>query len=246
MAVVFRLNHLDAKSLWLDEITQVSLARLGVPLFFQQLAFYSGVPLDYLVQMSLLGLGLSEYAVRFHAAWFGILTVPLLYLTGRALGRRATTGLIAAALLSLFPFHIHYSQEARPYALFCLLELLAFYCAWRGVIENDRRAWWGYALATIGAFNTHYFAALFVVSIALAVAWRAVQLRATPRSALALIARFLASVAVALFSWHLMPWLGIAWVSGQRVLGLAPAPDWPAPSTRPCPRYFPACRHNCY
>ncbi len=230
MAVVFRLNHLDAKSLWLDEITQVSLARLGVPLFFQQLAFYSGVPLDYLVQMSLLGLGLSEYAVRFHAAWFGILTVPLLYISGRALSHRATTGLIAAALLSLFPFHNQYSQEARPYALLCFLELLAFYCAWRGVVEDDRRAWWGYALATIGAFNTHYFAALFVVPIAFAVAWRAVQMCATLRSALNLIARFLASVAAALFSWNLMPWLGIAWISGQRVLGLAPAPDWPPPS----------------
>ena len=229
MAVVFRLYHLDAKSLWLDEITQVSLARLGIPLFFWQLAFYSGVPLDYLVQMSLLGLGLSEYAVRFHAAWFGILTVPLLYITGRALSQRATTGPIAAALLALFPFHIQYSQEARPYALFCFLELLAFYCAWRGTIKDDRRAWWGYALATIGAFNTHYFAALFTVPIGFAVAWLAAQLRATPRSALILIVRFLASLAAALFSWNLMPWLGIALVSGQRVLGLAPAPDWPAP-----------------
>ncbi|MCC7353877.1 MAG: glycosyltransferase family 39 protein [Anaerolineae bacterium] len=234
-AALSRLGPLHTKSLWLDEITQVSVAQLGIPLFFWQLAFYSGVPLGYLVQMLLLGLGLSEYALRFHAAWFGILTVPLLYVTGRTLSRSATTGLIAAALLALFPLHIQYSQEARPYALFCFLELIAFYCAWRGITENNRLAWWGYALATIGAFNTHYFAALFVVPVALLVAGRAVQLRATPRLALTLIARFLAGVVVAIFTWTLMPWLGIAWISGQRVLGLAPAPDWPAPSLASLP-----------
>ena len=226
-AAWFRWNHLAAKSLWLDEITQVTLARLGVPYFFGQLTFYSGVPLDYLLQVAFLGLGLSEYALRFHAALLGILTVPLLYLTAYALTRHAPASLAAAALLTPFPLHIQYSQEARPYALFCLAELCAFYLAWRWLAEGRPRAWWGYTLATLAAFNTHYFALLFVLPVAFLVAWCAARSRGEPRLVRALLTRFVATLLLAFLSWAMMPWLRSAWMLSRQALGLAVAPDWP-------------------
>ena len=55
---------------------------------------------------------------------FGCVTIVLVFFAGRnLLGKRM--GLFGALLIAISPFHIWYSQEARPYALLIMVSLLA-------------------------------------------------------------------------------------------------------------------------
>ena len=73
-----------------------------------------------------LGLGGSEFGLRFFSALCFAPTVPVVYLIGRAVsGRRA--GLYAAWLTATAPFLINHAQQARMYTLltfFCSLSLM--------------------------------------------------------------------------------------------------------------------------
>ena len=226
LAAALRFGGMEVKSLWFDELSQVSLALLGFPALAQELVFYAGLPLDYVLQVASLGLGLSEFAVRFHAALLGIATVPLTFVLVRALVPQRYIALLATLLLAVFPFHWQYSQEARPYALFAFAQLLALYCIWRALKNDDRRAWWGFAGAEILAFNTHYFALIFLLPLVLAVFVRAWQVRTDWWRGGRLCLHFAGGIMLAFLSWIGTPWLSAFWIMGQRMLGLLPPPNF--------------------
>jgi len=118
-----RLLHLSRQSFWLDEVMTVNTAREAVP----SLAM-SGTspPLYYLLMHYWMKLvPESEATARLPSVICGVAAVLLLYLLGRRLVD-ARAGLVAALLLAVSPFHIHYSQEARTYSLMVLLALLSW------------------------------------------------------------------------------------------------------------------------
>jgi uncharacterized membrane protein len=57
---------------------------------------------------------------------FGFISIFLIYHLARQLFNR-DVGLLSALLMALSLFHIHYSQEARQYALVTLLTLTSSY-----------------------------------------------------------------------------------------------------------------------
>lgn len=125
-----RLYTLDSKSLWYDELLQLDIAQGSLSSILPQLPRHTAVPLDYFISHFWILLGRSDAWVRLPAAFIGTLTLPLVYQLGRAfLGK--TEGLLWMALLALSPFHIRYSQEARPYAVMVLGVILAVYAYWR-------------------------------------------------------------------------------------------------------------------
>jgi 4-amino-4-deoxy-L-arabinose transferase-like glycosyltransferase len=75
-------------------------------------------------------LGRSDGWLRIPAVLAGALTLPLVYQLGRRLLGRAE-GVLLMLLLAVAPFHVRYSQEARPYALLVLGAVLAAYALWR-------------------------------------------------------------------------------------------------------------------
>ena len=102
--------------------------------------------------------GSGEVGLRSLSALAGVLTVPATYAAGSALlSRRA--GLAAAALVAVNPFLVWYGQEARSYGLLVLLATLAVWAAIRG-----RPLLW--ALASVLALATHYFALFAVAPLA--------------------------------------------------------------------------------
>jgi uncharacterized membrane protein len=132
LAAVIRFVGMGEKQLWIDEIIQVIHSSPdSLPGILGGVAQdRGGAPLDYIVQhyvMKAFGSGFPiEVAARFHAALFGSISVFLIYvLCFRLLGNRRIAAL-SAALYAFYPFHHHYSQEGRPYALFVLLVLILF------------------------------------------------------------------------------------------------------------------------
>lgn len=129
-ACSIRFIGLGEKQLWVDEIIQVLHSRPdSIREIFKSAAEDRGAaPLDYVIQhfvMKAVG-SQNETSARLHAAIFGSISVVLVY--GLALGLlgESRIALISAALFAIYPFHHHYSQEARPYALFLFLALCLF------------------------------------------------------------------------------------------------------------------------
>jgi mannosyltransferase len=106
--------------------------------------------------------GLGEVGVRSLSALLGTALVPVAFGAARELaGRRA--GLIAAALVAVNPQLIFYSQEARAYSLLALLATLSFWAFVVARRDAHGRGLVLWALASVAALLTHYFAAFLVV-----------------------------------------------------------------------------------
>jgi dolichyl-phosphate-mannose-protein mannosyltransferase len=163
LALVVRL--LASRSLWLDEATSVSQARVPFGQMLDQLR--NGdvhPPLHHsILWVTVRLLGTSELAVRLPSILATVALVPLLYVLGCELyDRRA--GLAAAALATVAPFCVWYADEARMYGLFMLFATLALLMQVRAMRHDRRTDWALYAVAAAALVWTQYFGALFVLA----------------------------------------------------------------------------------
>ncbi len=171
---------LDAKALWWDESLSVQRAEQALwPLLQGRLTMVDGVsslltidqhPFFYFLLQGMLmrAAGSSEFAVRFVSAMAATLLVPAIYVLGRLLVRRVVLPLSApfwcSLLAAVSPFFLWYGQEARPYALWAMLTVLATYVLLRTVERPTWRWWLGYGAIIFMLLTTHYYA-VFVLPI---------------------------------------------------------------------------------
>jgi uncharacterized membrane protein len=101
--------------------------------------------------------GLHEFGFRLLPALAGVLLVPAVFALGRELAS-ARVGLAAAALVATSPYLVFYSQEARAYSLFALLSVLGLLCCVRAIRQPTDAAFALWAVVSIVAVATHYFA----------------------------------------------------------------------------------------
>lgn len=139
-----RLFNLGYASFSMDEAVDLFLASLSVSDIWAYIAhgFIFHPPLYYWVQHFVVIFGTGEYIVRFPAALYGALTIPIVYLLGKEFHSR-DIGILAAALIAVSPFHVFYSQDARPYSmmlLFCAIALVFFMQA----IRTDSGSAWAF------------------------------------------------------------------------------------------------------
>lgn len=117
LAAWLRLSGLTAQSLWWDEVVTWQQARLPLPEMLTATAADNYPPLyNLLARLAMDVFGETELALRLPSALLGIFDILAIYWVGRQVGGRLT-GLLAALLLTLSPFHLWYSGEARMYAL---------------------------------------------------------------------------------------------------------------------------------
>jgi len=109
----------------------------------------------------------TDFAVRLPLIGLSVLAIAGMYLVGRALaGPR--TGVAAAALVALSPFHVYYGEEINNYALAscAIVWAFVFYLRW---LQRERPSdAVGYCLCAIAACLTHYYAIMVVCAQALA------------------------------------------------------------------------------
>ena len=119
-------------------------------------------PFSFVLSWLATRIDLTPEMLRLPALVGGIGTIPLVYLTGiRTVGRGAA--LLAAALVTLSPFMIYYSAEARGYGLMMFLLLGSTLSMLLAVDRGGRRWWIVYALLTCATVYTHY-TAVFVIA----------------------------------------------------------------------------------
>lgn len=124
VALGIRLYGLDVNNIGLDESVSWFQSKDTFADLLVRTANDNYPPLHNIILFGVIHTaGDSEWLLRFPSVVFGVAAVPALYWLGAlTLGRAA--GLLAAALLTLSPFHLWYSQEARFYTLMALAAIL--------------------------------------------------------------------------------------------------------------------------
>ena len=157
LATALRLCYLTKESVWIDETNSIDVAESGYrdllnpPFYFLFLDYWMGV------------FGKSEFSIRFPSVLFGIFSVIFTYQIGKIFFNKKV-GVVAAFILSINPFHVFYSQEARAYSLFTFLSLLSIYLFFKAINTNKNRYWYFFVLISILNLYTFYFALLVLVS----------------------------------------------------------------------------------
>jgi uncharacterized membrane protein len=174
VAAALRFATLTHQSLWFDEAQAVHEMRLSLGAMLHAWSANEPNPPLYFVLGWLWThvFGASAGGLRSFSAVVGTVTVPLVYLAGRELvSRRAS--LCAAALVTLCPFMVWYSQEAREYGLLaalCAASLIFFARVWRSPSGRRDLVWW--TVFSGLALLTQYFALFLVGAQALLLLYR--------------------------------------------------------------------------
>jgi 4-amino-4-deoxy-L-arabinose transferase-like glycosyltransferase len=160
------LSVIYAQKPWL-EIVEITRTVSGhPPLFYLGLHLWEKVA------------GISEFATRFFAAWWGTLVVALVFVLANALfGAKAAQW--ATLLMAINPFHIWHAQDVRPYSMLTAFALLACLIFWRALSwpgargpRSGLRGWWLlYALSGLLVVYVHYFGAFLILAHAIWFAW---------------------------------------------------------------------------
>jgi len=157
----YRLGH---QSLWFDEILTYHISSDSILQIITQPAVNTNIlPLYYLVVHPMLGIGSQDALLRLPSLIFGSLSILQFYFVVRNwLGR--TIGLISATLMAISPFHIWYSQEARPYIMLLFLALLSL-CLFQKLIKKETNLWLklGFIISTAATFYCHTVAIAFFI-----------------------------------------------------------------------------------
>ena len=197
LATISRCVTLDRQSYWSDEAITVLLTRMHFGGLWHTIGETESTPPVYYVAawFWVRAFGDGEVALRSLSALAGVATVPVAYLAGRSL-RGPRVGVVAAALATVSPPLVWYSQEARAYALAILLAGASFWAfarALRHPAASELAAW---SIVSLLAIGTHYFAGFVVATEAAwlvarhggATVWSAVAVTTTGAAALLLLA----------------------------------------------------------
>ena len=196
LAAVLRLTTLGMQSFWFDEaFTPLHVLH---PSLFTTLEWVpkteNSPPLWYLLEWFDYRLfGTSEFALRLPSALAGIALVPVAWALARELADRAAA-IACAALVTVGPLFVWYSQEARAYGLFMFTTGLAMLAFVRVLREPSGRRLALFAGAGALCLLSHYFAVFILAGMA---AWLLADPRTRRRALPALAAIGLVGLALA-------------------------------------------------
>jgi uncharacterized membrane protein len=190
LALAVRVWRLQAQSLTMDEVYELSVAKQSLGAILVTLDGFP--PLYHLLLYWWLRVFGSDQSARWLSVLIGCLTVVVMWKLGRRLGG-SLVGWASALLLAISPLHVWYSQEARAYALYLWCATLAMWLFFRAHATDAPRDWAWYGAAILAGLYTHYAFALLLVGFAAIVAidwteWSRLRRLALTHAAIAALA----------------------------------------------------------
>ena len=166
LAFALRLAWINHESVSGDEGFSMVVSRMPWHHMLPTLIHdYVHPPLHYFALrgwFALFGFGLFQ--ARLLSAILGALAVVFLYLLAEYLFDRRTA-VVASLLLATSQLGVMYGQEARPYAQFHFLTLLAAYLFVRAMREGRDRLWWSFVGTSVLMLYTDYFSLYLIVAL---------------------------------------------------------------------------------
>ncbi|VAW87503.1 hypothetical protein MNBD_GAMMA16-1978 [hydrothermal vent metagenome] len=139
---MLRFYYLGASSLAGNEdylaISVNAILETGIPLFPTDILYPRALPMSYITAAFVQLFGFSEFTLRLPSSIFSTLTIPLIYIFSRQIIGR-NTGLIAAAITTVFFWEIVMAQTGRMYAMFSFTVLLTFVFLHAAEIEGKQK-----------------------------------------------------------------------------------------------------------
>ena len=175
LALGLRLVNLGGRTLWYDEAFAVLFAEKG----WDAMVDGTLTPVDggaadvhpllyyLLLDAWMEAYGQGVFAVRLLSALVGVATVGAVFGLVRDWFSDGRTGLAAAFLTAVVPFHVQYSQEARMYALLALLLTLATWLYWRAWVRPGVGYWLGFGMVAGLSMYAQQLAAFYLLALGL-------------------------------------------------------------------------------
>ncbi len=160
LGVGLRAWGLHEQSLSSDELLELAIGKKQLHEIIHEPDGFP--PLYHLALHGWLKLFSDDLAARSLSFLFGCLAIVAMWKLAPWLDD-AKSRLWATLLLALSPFHIWYSQEARAYALYFLMALLALGFLVRAARTDRWRDWAAHAVAAAAGIYTHYYFSIFIV-----------------------------------------------------------------------------------
>jgi hypothetical protein len=166
-ALALRLIELDS-GLWYDEIvTLVESVRQPAWQIVTEFKGTNNHPLySLLAHVSVVAFGEHPWSLRLPAVFFGVASIPMIFLLADALGRRRDA-MWAAALMTVSYHHIWFSQNARGYTALLFWTMLTTWLFWRLLHARRWLLMVGYGVAAALGVYTHLTLAFVVIAHAL-------------------------------------------------------------------------------
>lgn len=165
LASILRFYHADFQSIWLDEIHTMNEAnpKVGFVDLYSIITSGEQMPPFYFYSLYFLFkiFGYTTFVARIYSAIIGVVSVFSLYLLGKGIMNKRV-GLIAAFIITVNPFHLYYSQEARPYIFLFLFTVLAYYYLIKFIKLPNRKSALYHGLFAVLMLYSHFFG-LFVL-----------------------------------------------------------------------------------
>src|SRR5579859_5769184 len=162
MALGLRLFHLSQRVIWFDEANSLLIAQAAPAQIANAVLDDTHSPFYYVALHYWQFLCHGEMGARLLSVFAGAATVLIVYFLGSELVG-CTAGLLSAALFSLCPLHIWYSQEIRMYALQTLL-LSASFLFMMLALRRERAVFWVvYNILTAMSLYTQYISIFAVI-----------------------------------------------------------------------------------
>lgn len=167
LAAALRIYHLDFKSISIDESIGFFYAVDTLPHVIAFTVNDVHPPLFYILHhFWITFFGAGEAAIRSISVFWGVLSIFGIFKLGSLFFNR-TVGLLAAFLLTISPWHIWLSQNARSNAMLMFLAIANIYSFYRIITTTQKKWYYLYGLITLTAIYTHYFAFMLWITEAL-------------------------------------------------------------------------------
>ena len=159
IAIILRFSPMFwQRDFWYDEAFTGIITRMSWSKMWWMIFHDVHPPLYYYLLKPWAGLfHYSVFGLRSFSVLFGVLSIISIYWIGKKLFSERI-GLISAFLMTISPFAIQYSQEARMYSLFGFLSLWLVYFFIQALQKNDWKNWLAWGVLGVLFLYTHYLA----------------------------------------------------------------------------------------
>jgi hypothetical protein len=142
-ALVVRFKNIGVLSYWGDDgqtfLGTYGILNYGFPKLPSGNIFYHTIFHYYLRVIPSLIFGINEVALRFPSAFFGTLTIPLMFVFVKDLLNNKYIALLSSIIIAFNAWQIAFSREIRQYSEFQFFYLLSIYLFYRGFFKDEKK-----------------------------------------------------------------------------------------------------------